>query len=143
MTAELILNRKGSMVHTVRPNDLVMDAVKSLSRARIGAVVISTDGVHIDGILSERDIVRGLAESGVDSLNFPVNAIMTRKVRTCTAKDRAISIMGMMNEHGIGHVPVVDNDKMIGLISIRDIIKRRLEEVEVDANAMREYIASA
>jgi len=143
MTAEIILRRKGSKVHTVKPDDTVMHAANSLDAATVGAVVVSEDGEHIDGILSERDIVRALADRGEVGLKLPASEIMTREVKTCSVQDRAISIMGMMNRHGIGHVPVTQDGKMVGLISIGDIIQRRLDEVEADAKAMREYITGA
>ncbi len=140
MTVETILGRKGSKVHTVQPDTKVIKAVDDLWQETIGAVVVSSDGEHIDGILSERDIVHALADNGTACLDWPVSKIMTRDVKTCSSEDRALSIMGMMDQHHIRHVPVVDGDKMVGLISVGDIIKRRLDEVEADAKAMREYI---
>ena len=143
MTVEIILSNKDPNVHTVHPGDSVMDAAKVLWQESIGAAVVSEDGAHIKGIVSERDIVRVLADIGADGLNLPVSTVMTRDVKTAKSKDRALSVMGMMNRHGIGHVPIVDEENIIGLVSIRDIIKRRLDEVESDAVAMREYIGSA
>ncbi|MCW9035431.1 MAG: CBS domain-containing protein [Rhodospirillales bacterium] len=143
MTAAAIIKNKGSNVYTVLPQTLIIDAVKILWDGGVGTVVVSEDENHINGILSERDIVRALGESGPDCLNLPVSTIMTREVKTCTSTDKAIAIMGMMNQHRIRHVPVVDDGKMVGLISMGDIVKRRLDEVEADASAMLEYINKA
>ena len=142
MTAQFILEKKGTAVHTVKPDTTVISAAKDLWNETIGAVVVSNDGNRIDGILSERDIVHALADHGTDCLEWPVSKIMTTDVITCLSKDRALSIMGLMNHHKIRHIPVVDNDKMVGLISMGDIVNRRLEEVTFDAQAMREYISS-
>ncbi len=140
MTAQAILNHKGTAVHTVKPNSTVISAAKDLCDETIGAVVVSSDGNRIEGILSERDIVHALADHGTDSMKWPVSKIMSTDVITCSPKDRALSIMSLMNQHRIRHIPVVDSGKMVGLISIGDIINRRLVEVADDAKAMREYI---
>ncbi|NQV43721.1 MAG: CBS domain-containing protein [Rhodospirillales bacterium] len=140
MTAEKILDLKGSQVHTVRPDTTIITAAKDLRSETIGAVVVSRDGETIDGILSERDIVHALADHGIECLDWPVSKIMTRDVKTCSSKDPNLSLMALMNLNHIRHIPVVDNGKMIGLISMGDIVNRRLSEVAADAKAMREYI---
>lgn len=141
MTVAAILKHKGRNVHTLDPGTTIMDAAKMLNSEKVGAVVVSTDGSRIEGILSERDIVTALARSGPKILDDIISTIMTEKVRTCHLDDRALTVMTMMTEHRIRHVPVTENDVMVGLVSIGDIVKRRLEEIESDASAMRDYIA--
>lgn len=143
MTVNAILNEKGSQVHTVRPDTKVIDAAKDLWQETIGAVVVSKDGNMIDGILSERDIVHALADNGIECLEWPVSKIMTDDVITCTSKDRTLTIMTAMTLNHIRHIPIVDGEKMVGLISMGDIVKRRLDEVDADAKAMHAYITSS
>lgn len=141
MTVKRILSAKGSEVPTVMPGEQVIDVIAALEADDVGALVVSNDGVHIDGIISERDVVRGLQRFGVDVLKHAVRDLMTAEVITCTAHDRVAGIMALMDDRKIRHVPVVDGEKLIGIVSIRDIIKLRLNEVQTEADAMREYIA--
>lgn len=142
MTVKKILSQKGNQVHTVKPDTKIIDAVRDLDDEEIGAVVVSKDGVAIDGILSERDIINALAEVGNNCLEWPVHKVMTKDVMTCTPNDRAIGIMSLMTEHRIRHVPVIDDEKMVGLISIGDVVKSRLDEVEADVKALQNYISN-
>ena len=120
----------------------VADALKILKRERIGAVVVADDDLSVDGILSERDIVHGLAERGADALALPVTALMTREVITCS-EDRSLEdLMRDMTEHRIRHLPVVRDGRPIGIVSIGDVVKYRLDELQSERDAMREYITT-
>jgi CBS domain-containing protein len=144
MNVETILRGKGAKVVTVTPETTVGDAAKMLKRARIGAVVVSSDGSDVQGILSERDIVSAMGDptkrSGI--LEKPVSALMTRDVLTCAPEDSVQKCMVVMTERRVRHLPVVKDEHMIGLISIGDVVKNRLEELESEAGFLRELIAS-
>ena len=142
MTVKAILGSKGSQVISVKPDDKLSLAVKLLAERRIGAVLVMTDR-HMDGILSERDIVRVLGERGASVLDEQVSAVMTRKVVTCKSADTVSAIMEKMTAGKFRHLPVVENDIVIGLISIGDIVKRRVQEYEREQEALRDYIKTA
>ena len=143
MTVERILKSKGAHAPTVSPEDRIADVIATLETEDVGAVVVSADGRHIDGIISERDVVRGLKRFGSNILDQAVRDLMTADVLTCTASDRVASVMALMDDRRIRHVPVVDDGNLAGIVSIRDIIKLRLEEVQAEVDAMRDYIAGA
>jgi len=143
MTVKAILSRKGGDVVTIAPTAQLAEAVKLLAARRIGAIVITGPGERVAGILSERDIVRVLAERGTAVLDEQVGAVMTRNVVTCTAAETVAAIMERMTAHRFRHLPVVEQNKLIGIISIGDVVKRRVEEIERESNALREYIATA
>jgi CBS domain-containing protein len=143
MTVKAILSRKGGDVATIAPTASLSDAVKLLAARRIGAIVITGPDDRVAGILSERDIVRALAERGHPALDDNVGAVMTRKVATCTEADTIASLMERMTEGKFRHLPVVDQGKLVGVISIGDVVKWRVEEIEGESNALREYIATA
>ena len=143
MTVKAILARKGTDVVTADPNASLADAVKLLSTHRIGAVVATGADRRIVGILSERDIVRALAERGAAALDEPVSGAMTRKVSTCHERETVSSIMERMTAGKFRHVPVVDQGRLTGMVSIGDVVKHRLGEMERDSAAMRDYILTA
>jgi CBS domain-containing protein len=143
MNVETILRNKGNWVATIRPDATVADAVDMLNRERIGAIVVSDDGAAVDGILSERDIVIALAEDGADLLLRPVADIMTRTVITCDPSDTVGELMAEMTNRRIRHFPVVAGGRLIGIVSIGDLVKSRLDEIEFEANSMRSFIAGA
>ena len=143
MTVKAILLRKGGDVVTIAPSAQLADAVKLLAERRIGAVVITGPGDRVAGILSERDIVRVLAQRGPAVLDEQVAAVMTRKVVTCESAETITDIMERMTAHRFRHLPVVEQNKLIGIISIGDVVKTRVEEIEGESNALREYIATA
>ena len=143
MTVKTILSRKGSDVVTIAPTASLSDAVKLLAERRIGALVVTGPDHRVAGILSERDIVRTLGERGPVALEDNVGAVMTRKVTTCTEADTIVFIMERMTAGKFRHLPVVDQGKLVGVISIGDVVKYRIEEVQHDADALREYIATA
>jgi CBS domain-containing protein len=143
MTVSIILAGKGRDVVTIEPNATLADAVKLLAEKRIGAVVILGADRRIVGILSERDIVRALAENGRNALDGPVSAAMTRKVSTCHERETISTIMERMTIGKFRHIPVADQGKLVGIVSIGDVVKHRLEQIEHEYQAMREYIATA
>ncbi len=132
-----ILKSKGSGgVVTVKPGATVAAAAEMLSSMRIGAVIVSQDGTRADGILSERDIVRELGKRGGAVLNDRVDQLMTRTLVTCTPEDRADAVLGRMTDGRFRHMPVVVGGQMVGLISIGDVVKARLSELAMEAEAL-------
>ena len=143
MTVKTILSRKGREVVTIAPTANLSEAVKLLADRRIGAVVVTGADNHVAGILSERDIVRALGERGAAALGDNIAAVMTRKVTTCTETDTISVIMERMTTGKFRHVPVVEQGRLSGVISIGDVVKFRVEEIERETDALREYIATA
>lgn len=144
MNVESILKAKGAKVVTVTPEASVSEAAKTLKRARIGAVVVSIDGSDVLGILSERDIVNAMADPTKRSglLEKPVSSLMTREVLTCEPGDSVQKCMALMTDRRVRHLPVLRDGRMIGLVSIGDVVKNRLDELESEAGFLRELIAS-
>lgn len=142
MTVRAILDTKGHHVEGVEPESLLSAAVKRLSERKIGAVLVMTNG-RIDGILSERDIVRVLGERGASALDEPVSSVMTRRVVSCRPSDTVGAIMEMMTVGKFRHLPVIEGGVVVGLISIGDIVKWRVQEYEKEQEALRDYIKTA
>ena len=142
MTVRGILDTKGHQVVSVSLDAKVSAAVKILSEKRIGAVLVM-NGSKIEGILSERDIVRVLGERGATALDEPVKSVMTAKVITCRERDAVSHIMERMTSGKFRHLPVVENDHVVGLISIGDIVKWRVAEFEREQEALHDYIKTA
>ena len=143
MTVKAILSRKGSDVLTVEPNATLAVAIKVLAERRIGALVDTGADHRVVGIVSERDIVRTLAERGPGALQAPIADVMTRKVVTCSQSETVIDIMERMTSGKFRHVPVVEQGRLIGIVSIGDIVKSRVEEMEHESAALHDYIRSA
>jgi CBS domain-containing protein len=143
MTIRMILAEKGREIVSVDPAATLKSAATLLAEKRIGAVLILGADHRIIGILSERDIVRAIGERGVAALDEPVSQTMTRKVSTCTEGETLVSIMERMTEGKFRHVPVVDQGRLAGIVSIGDVVKHRLREMEHDSAAMRDYILTA
>ena len=143
MTVAAILAEKGREVVTVAPATTVAEASSLLAERRIGAAVVTDRSGRILGIVSERDIVAALAEYGADALPRDVGSIMTSKVITCAENDTINEVMTRMTRGRFRHLPVVTNGRMVGVISIGDVVKRRIEDVEREAEEMRLYIATA
>jgi CBS domain-containing protein len=143
MNVETILRNKGNWIATIRPDATIADAVNMLHRERIGAIVVSEDGNSVDGILSERDIVIALAEQAADLLSRTVGEIMTRNVVTCEPGDTVGELMAEMTNRRVRHLPVVADGRLCGIVSIGDLVKNRLDEVEFEAQSLRSFIASA
>ncbi|NGP18206.1 CBS domain-containing protein [Devosia aurantiaca] len=142
MHVDTILNSKGGAVHTLGETGTVADAVALLNAHNIGAVVITGAGGSISGILSERDIVRLLAQGAQEALATQIGSVMTRGVVTCDRQTEIAEVMERMTRRRIRHMPVLEGGQLIGIISIGDVVKHKIEEVEHEAEAMREYIAS-
>jgi CBS domain-containing protein len=143
MTVRAILSRKGRDVSTIAPTATLSEAVNLLAQRRIGAVIVTGADDRVAGILSERDIVRVLSERGPTELQENVAAVMTRKVMTCNESDTIAALMERMTAGKFRHLPVVDQGKLTGVISIGDVVKSRVEEFEGETEALREYIATA
>jgi len=138
-----ILNVKGTEVITMGPLSTVREAVQLMAAKRIGAVVVAGVEGRVLGIFSERDVVRVLAQKGAEVLGDELSRHMTSPVSTCTANTSIQDIMHLMTSRKFRHVPVVENESLRGLISIGDVVKFRLAEIETEHKAMRDYIASA
>ena len=143
MTVKAIVSRKGGNVLTIEPTATLAAAAKLLAEHKIGAVVITGADRQVIGILSERDIVRALAESGPTALDQQVGQVMTRKVVTCSEAETVASLMERMTQGKFRHLPVVERGRLAGIISIGDVVKFRLEEMEKESSALREYILTA
>ncbi len=142
MTVRAILDSKGHHVQSVEPDAKLSAAIRILAERKIGAVLAMSKG-RIEGILSERDIVRVLGERGAAVLDEPVSAVMTRKVVSCRPADTVAAIMEMMTSGKFRHLPVLDGERVVGLISIGDIVKWRVGEYEMEQAALRDYIKTA
>ena len=143
MNVETILRAKGSAVATIRPDETVGVAVQQLIDRNIGALVVSNDGDSVDGIISERDIVHGLADHGTALLSLKVAQMMSRRVVTCELSDSVDQLMAEMTNRRIRHFPVVQDGQLRGIVSIGDVVKNRLDEVEYEARSLRSFIAGA
>lgn len=134
-----ILKNKKYLVLTIAPTEPIVTLAKRLSDARVGCMIVSRDGLTVDGIISERDIVRGLATHGAKIQKLTVADLMTRSVVACSLNDDVSSVARTMTQRRIRHVPVQNGDKLVGVISIGDVLKHRLGELELQANVLRDY----
>lgn len=142
MLVDHILERKGRVVATVAPEAPVSEALHTLRDANVGALVVSADGRAVQGIVSERDVVRSLAESGPALLQEPVSTLMQAEVHTCCGTDTTDELMHRMTEHRIRHLPVVEDGELVGIISIGDVVKTRVDELEREQSQLVDYIRS-
>lgn len=143
MNVASLLKVKGSSVATVKPAALIAEVVRILTEKRIGAVVVSSDGHRPQGILSERDIVRSLASHGNGTLDKKVQELMTSHITTCAPEDQLADLMAVMTAKRIRHLPVVEGGTLVGIISIGDVVKWRVDEIEHEADALRTYVTQA
>ena len=141
MTVESILKTKGTDVVTIRPTATIADAAQALAEGKFGILVVSERGETVEGILSERDIVQALARHGASTLDLPVDQVMTRDVIICSRKDRINDMMAVMSQKRIRHLPVVEDGKLAGVISMTDAMRARIDDVEHEATALRDFIA--
>jgi len=142
MLIRSMLQRKGSNVVTIPPDATITEAVRVLSEHRIGALVVSATGSTIDGILSERDIVRSLAKDGSSTLQKTVADLMTVEVQTCDGSASIAELMELMTQNRIRHLPVESSGQLGGLVSIGDVVQARLHELESERKQIEEYISS-
>ena len=142
MKVSALLDQKGRTVHTTTVGVSVADAAKMLVKCRIGALLVVDDQGQAVGILSERDIVAGMASKGADLTQVSVDNLMTAKLIKCAPEDSVSQLMAKMTERRVRHLPVYDGDQLVGIVSIGDAVKNRIEEIEAEATALREYIAT-
>lgn len=140
MRIEALLDAKGAEVVTIPPHATVSEALALLDRHNVGALVVSSDGRAVAGIVSERDVVRHLHRRGAPVLADPVSSIMTSEIRTCSRQAEVDSLAALMTEHRIRHVPVVDGGVLVGIVSIGDVVKSRIGELEADRQALEDFI---
>jgi CBS domain-containing protein len=141
MNVAAILKQKGRAVTTIPPTLTLIEAASRLTQRRIGALVVVEGEGEIAGILSERDIIRALADSGPACLTRPVSETMTRQVVTCQECDTLDELMSMMTARRFRHIPVMSDGDLVGIVSIGDVVKHHVAEIEMEATAMRAYIA--
>ncbi len=142
MKAEHILQSKGTDVFAVTDKDTIADAVSVLNSKNIGAVIVKDNAGAIVGILSERDIVRRLGEKGAAAMSMPVGDCMTANPFTCSPEASVDEMMAQMTQKRIRHLPVTNSGNIVGVISIGDVVKRKIEQAEKEAQALKEYIAT-
>ena len=142
MTMQAILAGKGTDVATISAESTVKDAVRLLGERRIGALPV-VEGDQVTGIMSERDVIYCLRDHGAEVLDWPVSRVMTSPAITADPGTAVLSALGMMTQRRVRHLPVVENGRLIGIVSIGDLVKYRIEHIEQEAAAMRAYIQSA
>lgn len=136
-----VINKKGTDVVTISSGTTVAEMLRLLDEHRIGALVVSDDGGStVSGIVSERDVVLALHQQGVGVLQNQVRSIMTSEVWTCTSEDELEALASSMTEHRVRHLPVVDNGKLVGIVSIGDVVKNRLDELQSERNDLISYV---
>ena len=138
-----IIQTKGPVVKTVRPESSARELSVRLHADQIGAMVVSSDGKSIDGIITERDLAYGLAAHGSDLPTIPVSRLMTKVVLVCSPDDSITHVMKLMTQRRVRHLPVREDAQLVGIISIGDVLKHRLDELELEANVMRDYAIAA
>ena len=138
-----IIKTKGARVLTVRPEEAVSTFIKRIKLEKVGAMVVSSDGVSPEGLITERDIVHGLAQHGAELLAMQVREVMSRRVLTCAPGDSIKDVMIKMTQGRTRHLPVMEGGRLAGMISIGDVVKSRLENAELEANVLRDYITAA
>jgi CBS domain-containing protein len=137
-----LLRRKGHLVVTVKPEQSVTDLLNLLAEHKVGALVVSSDGNAVQGIVSERDVVRRLQERGPELLQAAVQDIMTSQVHVCPPDTSLDDLMRVMTTGRFRHVPVIDNDRLVGIISIGDVVKHRIDELQSERDQLTAYIQS-
>jgi CBS domain-containing protein len=143
MSVASILKAKGSHVETTRPDATLYTVAWNLKVKGIGAQVVSEDGITVLGLISERDIVRGLTEHGTKLLTLRVSELMTSPAITCTPRESIGTVMARMTRSRVRHLPVVEGGKLCGIVSIGDVVKYRLDELELEANVLRENLMTS
>jgi CBS domain-containing protein len=140
MHVAAVIKRKGSTVISITPERTIAEAANLLTENRIGAVLVLDGGEGIRGIISERDIVHALSKHGATAMTRRVEEVMTREVKHCSSKDTIAEVMTVMTKRRFRHLPVVDDGKLLGMISIGDVVKQRLDETELEVETLRGYV---
>lgn len=140
MHVQAILGNKGSKVVSMQPQATIADACRLLAEHRIGAVLVLDDENRVAGVFSERDSVRAIAQHGSRALDFSLSDVMTRDVLTCSPADSVDDIMGIMTARRVRHLPVIEDGKLIGIVSIGDVVKYRLEQAALEVDSLRQYV---
>ena len=140
MRIDALLSRKGNSVVTMAPDRSVGDVLAELAEHNIGALVVSSDGVRVEGIVSERDVVRHLHATGPSVLSTTVSSIMSTEVHSCAPNAEVESLVSLMTTRRVRHVPVVQDGALVGIVSIGDVVKSRMDELEADRKALVDYI---
>lgn len=143
MDVAAILRQKGARVETAGPATPLIEVVRQLAARRIGAVVVVDDAGKVVGIVSERDIIRWLGAEGPGAMAVPVTQVMTHRVVTCERTDTLDQLMEKMTARRFRHLPVIEDERLVGIVSIGDVVKHHVQDVEREAHAMREYIGTA
>jgi CBS domain-containing protein len=143
MTVAKLLSRKGGNVVTIEAKTPIKAVIELLEEYGIGAVVAVDSQNRIEGILSERDVVRGLSRHGAAVLSKPASALMTKNVITCSPADRVVAVMETMSEGKFRHVPVESDGQLAGIISIGDVVKQRIAEIQLEKDALQDYIMAS
>jgi CBS domain-containing protein len=138
-----LLRHKGQDVATIDGSESIRSALAVLAERGVGALVVSSDGRRVEGIVSERDVARGLHQRGAELLDDPVSSLMTADVHTCPPSARVTDLAQTMTDHRVRHVPVVDDGVLIGIVSIGDVVKARLDELEDERKHLQDYIQTA
>lgn len=133
-----ILKAKGNAVMTIRPNETIFAAAKRLKKEGVGALVVIGDGATVEGVISERDVVNGLAVHGQDFHSLPISALMTTDVVTCSPESSVVEIAKVMNDRRLRHLPVKEGTRLVGIVSIGDVLKSRLDEMELETHVLRD-----
>lgn len=142
MTVAKILKDKGPTVHTILSDVTVEDATRQMRELRVGALVATSEGDEIAGVFSERDLVRAITTDGQSALGRPISAYMTRGVISVTMTDSIDHVMELMTDRRVRHLPVLEDGRLCGIVSIGDVVKLRMAETEFEAQALKEYIAA-
>ncbi len=143
VTVNVILEHKGEEVVTIGTGASITEAARVLAEHNIGALVVSEDGETVAGILSERDIVRRLVDAGADCLHLAVGDVMTPNVAACTRDDNVDDLMATMTEHRIRHLPVLEDGRLVGIVSIGDVVKSRIDDLEIQAEHLKDYVTGS
>lgn len=140
MTVAKLLKAKGTKVVTIKPTATLRDVIRELNTGNFGALIVSKDGKSVVGIISERDVIRALSQHGGDGLNLKVSAVMTKEVVTCAPQDKLDDVLSVMSHRRFRHLPVVEDGALAGVISMTDLMRKHMEDVQQEAEAMRQFI---
>lgn len=142
MNVAAILKSKGRAVSTAKPETTLLEISQRLAQKKIGAIVIVGEGGNVAGIISERDVIRAISTLGAEALKSPASQVMTREVVCCSEMSPIDDLMELMTQGRFRHLPVIEDDRLIGIVSIGDVVKNHIAEVEMEVTAMRGYLAT-